>query len=179
LNLTSEFNIFAYKELRKRERKRKRERERGREWEKERERQKERKRRRKQSYVDRGVGGGPCNWKSLGLTILQDSAKMFSERGLVRQRDPLAGTRGTAFEYICENIACTCVEEMDAVYRYWRVSFFGEIWFEKLIYKTSPLQENKLNKLAKMAIMQKFVINTHVNISNENLQVRNMIYFIE
>lgn len=30
-------------------------------------------------------GDGPCNWKSFGLTILQDSAKMLAKRGLAEQ----------------------------------------------------------------------------------------------
>lgn len=28
---------------------------------------------------------GSCNWKSFGLTILQDSAKMLAKRGLAEQ----------------------------------------------------------------------------------------------
>jgi len=54
----------------------------------------------------RGRGEGrawrsPRNWKSLGLTILQDSAKMFSKRGLAGQRDPFAD--------LCSLCVCVCV----------------------------------------------------------------------
>lgn len=77
MNLTSELSIFAYKEPKESE------------W-------KEGRRgaskgggaRRKRGGWFEGAAENEdelCNWKSFGLTILQDSAKMFGKRGLPEQ----------------------------------------------------------------------------------------------